>query len=64
MTHRLTFYDAAYWAVARERNIALVTADAELLKAGAGVTPTDFIATHKPARKTTRARVARLHDGD
>ncbi len=44
--HRLTFYDAAYWAVARERNIALVTADAELLQAGAGLTPTDFIATH------------------
>jgi len=52
VTHRLTFYDAAYWAVARERSITLVTVDAELLRAGAGVTPTDFIATHKTARKT------------
>ena len=56
VTHRLTFYDAAYWAVARERNIMLVTADAELLQAGAGVTPTDFIATHKTTRKTAPAR--------
>jgi predicted nucleic acid-binding protein len=45
VTNRLTFYDAAYWAVAREREIALVTSDAELLRAGAGVTPADFIAT-------------------
>ncbi len=44
--HRLTFYDAAYWAVARERGIALVTADAELLKVGAGSSPTDFVAAH------------------
>ncbi len=56
VTHRLTFYDAAYWAVASERNITLVTADAELLQAGAGVTPTDFIATHKTAPKTARTR--------
>ena len=46
VAHRLTFYDAAYWAVARERDIALVTADAELLKAGAGSSPTDFVSTH------------------
>jgi predicted nucleic acid-binding protein len=44
--HRLTFYDAAYWAVACERDITLVTADAALLQAGAGLTPTGFIATH------------------
>lgn len=34
----LTFYDAAYAAVARERGATLVTADRELLAAGAGVT--------------------------
>lgn len=45
--HRLTFYDAAYWAVARERDIALVTADAELLQAGAGLAPTAFIAARE-----------------
>ena len=44
--HRLTFYDAAYWAVARERSITLVTADVELLKVGAGSSPTDFVAAH------------------
>ncbi|MGH2854999.1 MAG: type II toxin-antitoxin system VapC family toxin [Solirubrobacteraceae bacterium] len=42
--HRLSFYDAAYWAVARERGITLVTADAELLRVGAGLTPTAFAA--------------------
>lgn len=53
--HRLTFYDAAYWAVARERKITLVTADTALLQAGAGVTPTDFIATQPAiARGTIR----------
>ncbi len=56
VTHRLTFYDAAYWAVARERDITLVTADAELLQAGAGLTPTDFIATHEAARARAQAR--------
>ena len=44
--HRLTFYDAAYWAVARERDMALVTADAELLRVGAGLSPTAFVAAH------------------
>jgi predicted nucleic acid-binding protein len=44
--HRLTFYDAAYWAVARERSITLVTADVELLKVGAGSSPSDFVAAH------------------
>jgi predicted nucleic acid-binding protein len=44
--HRLTFYDAAYWAVARERGIPFVTSDAELLKVGAGLSPTDFVAAH------------------
>ena len=48
VTHRLTFYDAAYWAVARERDMALLSADGELLRAGAAVTATDFIATHFP----------------
>ena len=42
----LTFYDAAYWAVARERDIAFVTADAALLRVGAGSSPTDFAAAH------------------
>jgi predicted nucleic acid-binding protein len=46
VAHRLTFYDAAYWAVARERNITLVTADVELLKAGAGSSPADFVSAH------------------
>jgi len=46
VAHRLTFYDAAYWAVARERDITLVTADVELLKAGAGSSPTDFASVH------------------
>jgi predicted nucleic acid-binding protein len=44
--HGLTFYDAAYWAVAREREIALVTADADLLKVGAGSSPTEFATAH------------------
>lgn len=44
--HRLTFYDAAYWAVARERDITLVTADAELLRVGAGSSPGAFVAAH------------------
>jgi predicted nucleic acid-binding protein len=46
VAHRLTFYDAAYWAVAREREITLVTADVELLKVGAGSSPTDFVSAN------------------
>ncbi len=46
VAHRLTFYDAAYWAVARQREIALVTADADLLRVCAGRSPTDFAAAH------------------
>jgi predicted nucleic acid-binding protein len=46
VAHRLTFYDAAFWAVARERDITLVTADVELLKAGAGSSPTEFVSAH------------------
>ena len=46
VAHRLTFYDAACWAVARERDITLVTADVELLKVGAGSSPTDFVSAH------------------
>jgi predicted nucleic acid-binding protein len=42
----LTFYDAAYWAVARRRGVELVTADGALLSAGAGCSPTDFVAAH------------------
>lgn len=38
--HGLTFYDAAYWAVAAELGATLVTADRELLDAGAGESPT------------------------
>jgi predicted nucleic acid-binding protein len=37
--HRLTLYDAAYWAVAQERGTPLVTLDRELIAAGAGVHP-------------------------
>ena len=44
--HGLTFYDAAYWAVARERDIDLVTTDGALLKVGAGSSPTEFAAAH------------------
>jgi predicted nucleic acid-binding protein len=46
VAHGLTFYDAAYWAVARERGIALVTADDDLLKVGGGSSPTDFVAAY------------------
>lgn len=46
VANRLTLYDAAYWAVARERDITLVTADVELLKVGAGSSPTDFVSAH------------------
>jgi predicted nucleic acid-binding protein len=45
-THGLTFYDAAYWAVASERGIDLVTADAALLRVGAGSSPTEFAVAH------------------
>lgn len=41
----LTFYDAAYAAVARRRNAQLVTLDGELLRAGLGRRPSDLIAT-------------------
>lgn len=41
-THGLTFYDALYWAAARSLGAALVTADRELIAAGAGESPTEF----------------------
>ncbi len=56
VAHRLTFYDAAYWALARERGIVLVTADTELLEAGAGLSPTRFIAVHEAELARERAR--------
>lgn len=37
--HDLTFYDAAYWAAADAAGATLVTADAELIRAGAGESP-------------------------
>lgn len=37
--HGLSVYDCAYWATAEEQGIALVTADRELLAAGAGLSP-------------------------
>ena len=41
--HRLTFYDAAYAAVARGRGARLVTMDRGLLTAGLGVRPEDAL---------------------
>ena len=37
--HGLTFYDAAWAAVARDLDVPLVSADSELLRAGLAVTP-------------------------
>ncbi len=37
--HGLSVYDGAYWATAEDLGIALVTADGELLAAGAGLSP-------------------------
>jgi predicted nucleic acid-binding protein len=37
--HRLTVYDASYWALARSTEFSLLTTDRELLAAGAGETP-------------------------
>jgi hypothetical protein len=47
----LTFYDAAYAAVARRRGHALVTADGRLLDAGLGISAPDAMRS-----------VARIHD--
>jgi predicted nucleic acid-binding protein len=41
--HGLSFYDAAYWATARALGLPLVTADSELLAAGAGLSPAAFV---------------------
>jgi predicted nucleic acid-binding protein len=41
--HRLTFYDAAYAAAARDRGGILATMDRELLAAGLGHRPSDII---------------------
>ena len=40
--HDLTFYDAAYAAVAQRRGAELVTLDAELLQAGLGRRPSEL----------------------
>lgn len=40
--HELTFYDAAYAAVARRRRAQLATLDAELLRAGLGRRPSEL----------------------
>jgi predicted nucleic acid-binding protein len=42
--HRLTFYDAAYWAAAELLGCELVTADRRLLAAGAGKSSTELCA--------------------
>ncbi|MEJ7797176.1 MAG: type II toxin-antitoxin system VapC family toxin [Solirubrobacteraceae bacterium] len=42
-THGLSFYDAAYWGVAEQRGLDLVTADRALLDAGAGESPSAFV---------------------
>ena len=42
--HHLTFYDAAYAAVARRRAAHLVTLDGELLRAGLGQRPSELAA--------------------
>ncbi len=41
--HDLTFYDAAYAAVARRRGAALATFDRTLLRAGLGQTPGELV---------------------
>lgn len=41
--HELTFYDAAYAAVAEGHEAELVTLDRELLRAGLGVRPSELI---------------------
>jgi predicted nucleic acid-binding protein len=43
-THRLTYYDAAYAAVAQHRQAALATMDRALLDAGLGRRPADVLA--------------------
>lgn len=42
--HRLTFYDAAYAALARNRNAHLATLDGELLRADLGRRPSQLVA--------------------
>lgn len=44
--HSLTFYDAAYWAVAESMRIPLVSADTALIAAGGALSPTEFCARH------------------
>ncbi len=41
--HRLSYYDALHWAVAREQRILLTTTDRELLLAGAGAAPSTIL---------------------
>jgi len=43
-THGLTFYDAAYAAVARSRGAELATLDRALLDAGLGLRPSEILA--------------------
>lgn len=51
--HDLTLYDAAYAAVARQREARLATLDRELLDAGLGVRPSELVPqiTPPPAPK-------------
>ena len=57
--HNLTFYDAAYAAVAQNREAFLVTLDRQLLDAGLGKRPSE-LATQLPItterRRRTRSR--------
>lgn len=46
--HDLTFYDAAYAAVARQREARLTTLDHELLDAGLGLRPSELAAQIAP----------------
>ena len=43
--HRLTLYDAAYWAVAQERGTPLITLDRELIAVGGGIHPQALLDT-------------------
>lgn len=49
--HGLSFYDAAYWAVASLLSAPLVTADSELIALGAGEDPAAFASRFRLPRE-------------